>query len=272
MVNNNRPFKIIVDCERDVAYDSPDHLFPRGAKNNNSRNMHFNKKLYKLYVEKYEAGQLKILDLGCSGGGFVKDCIDGGCLAVGLEGSDYSKKYGRAEWRTIPQYLFTCDISRNFDIYFKKNSRKERLLFDVVTAWEVMEHISESDLARLAINVKKHLACEGIWVMSISPNEEVNLGVRLHQTVHGRQWWINKFASLGFVHQEKYLKYFNTQFVDTHFFNHLGSGEADSFHLVLTLNESKALKIPKLGLFQYFLDRWVGSMPQRVLRKIVLGD
>src|SRR5437763_1568188 len=96
-----------LDCTKPIASDSPDHLVPRGTKNDNSRNRLFNRKAELLLTKK----QLRVLDFGCTGGGFVKDCIDDGHIAVGLEGSDYSKRAHRAEWATIPQSLFTCDIT-----------------------------------------------------------------------------------------------------------------------------------------------------------------
>src|SRR5690242_3276938 len=105
--------RINVRATREVAYESPDHLMPTGTRRDNSRQSRFNQKLYQLFGE---YTPLWVLDMGCSGGGFVKDCLDAGSVAVGLEGSDYSKKMRRAEWRTIPEYLFTADITARFEI------------------------------------------------------------------------------------------------------------------------------------------------------------
>jgi len=41
------------------------------------------------------------MDIRCSGGGLVLDGILKGHFAIGLEGSDYSKKRQRAEWRLM---------------------------------------------------------------------------------------------------------------------------------------------------------------------------
>ena len=38
--------KIVVKTEREIAYESPDHLMPWGTKQDNSRNHRFNDKLY----------------------------------------------------------------------------------------------------------------------------------------------------------------------------------------------------------------------------------
>ena len=84
--------------QKPVALDSPDHLMPWGTRQDNSTNLQFNLKLARwLPLE-----TLSVLDLGCSGGGFVKSVLDMGCLAVGLEGSDYSQVRARTEWATIP--------------------------------------------------------------------------------------------------------------------------------------------------------------------------
>lgn len=255
--------KIIVNCEREVAYQSPDHLQPWGTKRDSSRNRLFNKRLYQLY--KYK--DIAVLDLGCSGGGFVKSCIDDGYLAVGLEGSDYSKLHKRAEWATITDFLFTCDITGDFEILKVSDDKKERVLFDVVTTWEVIEHIAEPDLSIVASNVEKHLKKGGLWIMSVSPNEDIINGVQLHQTVQERVWWIRKFEELGFKHLEEYVRYFNTQFVRGPKYNAPGS-----FHLILCREPSMAPPIPKKKLSDTFLDWWIGSMPQKVIKKLLTGE
>ncbi len=250
--------KIIVKAEKEVAYTSPDHLMPWGTRRDNSTNRHFNNKLYSLYSDNKEP--LKILDMGCSGGGFVKNCLDDGCLAVGLEGSDFSKRNRRAEWRTIPEFLFTADITADFEVLAETEALPRRLQFDAVTSWEVMEHIAEPDIAKVAANVKRHLVPSGIWIMSVSPKEEVINGVRLHQTVQQKDWWIKKFAELGLHHEEEYVSYFNTQFVRGPKY-----GSPDAFHLVVTMDWTKRPAIPKESLLRRLYDCWLGSVPQRIL-------
>ena len=259
----NRIRRITVRAEREVAYESPDHLIPFGTRLNNSRHARFNKKLYELYGMDVP---LRILDLGCSGGGFVKDCLDDGCLAVGLEGSDYSWKHRRAEWATIPDYLFTCDVTRNFNLELVIGEKKEPLQFDVVTSWELIEHIAEPDLERVAANVKKHMAPGGIWIMSVSPNEEVINGTVLHQTVQQKAWWVKKFQSLGLEHHESLVCYFNTQFIRGPKFRATGS-----FHLVLSPDRNPIPPIPAEGLKERLFDHWHGSLIQRLLKLAVVG-
>jgi SAM-dependent methyltransferase len=250
-------FKITVEAEREIAFESPDHLTPWGTRRDNSVNQRFNDKLYKLYpVGRF----LKVLDLGCSGGGFIRNCIDDGCFAIGLEGSDYSKRHRRAEWRTIPEYLFTCDMTRPFEISLETGGKSERVQFDAVTSWEVMEHIAEPDIARVAENVTRHLAPGGLWIMSVSPREDVINGVNLHQTVKPREWWVEKLSQLGFENQAPLVQYFNTQWVRGPKY-----GYSNSFHLVLARDPAKAPKAPNEGMLRWLYDQWLGSVPQKFI-------
>jgi SAM-dependent methyltransferase len=257
--------KVIVKAEREVAYDSPDHLAPWGTRADSSKNLRFNQKLYFLYPRRESF--LSVLDLGCSGGGFVKSCLDDGCLAVGLEGSDFSKKRRRAEWATIPDFLFTCDITRDFEVLIDDGKNTDRVHFDIVTAWEVVEHIKTEDLRKLAENVKKHLKPSGLWIMSVSPNEEIVNGVVLHQTVQPKEWWIETFKNFGFTHLPEYDRYFNTQYVRGPKY-----GGPESFHLILSLNPEEAPTIPPQSIRSRLYDQWLGSKYQKLLRRFVIGE
>jgi len=250
-------FKILVETEREVALESLDHLVPWGTRRDNSVNQRFNDKLYKLYPL---GKALKILDLGCSGGGFVRNCLDDGHLGIGLEGSDYSKRLRRAEWRTIPEYLFTADITADFDIRAEEKGEVKRIEFDIVTSWEVMEHIATPDILRVANNVKKHLAPGALWIMSVSPRPDIINGVNLHQTVQAKPWWVAKLAELGLTSVPQYVSYFNTQWVRGPKY-----GYSDSFHLVVAKDRTGLPTIPSEGILRWIYDRWLCSMPQKFL-------
>jgi len=256
--------RVVVRATREVAYESPDHLIPWGTRRDNSRQRRFNRKLYELYGD--QRGPLWILDLGCSGGGFVKDCLDDGCVAVGLEGSDFSKRLRRAEWRTIPEFLFTADITAPFEVSGEFPGGETRIQFDVVTAWEVMEHIHERDLPMVAENVKKHLRPGGLWIMSVATCDDIHNGVNLHQTVKPRPWWVAKLEGSGLRCVPDYVRYFNTQFL---------RGPKDTrrpgFHLVLTNQPERAPAIPREPLSIRLYDKWLGSTPQRLLRFALYG-
>jgi 2-polyprenyl-3-methyl-5-hydroxy-6-metoxy-1,4-benzoquinol methylase len=168
---------------------------PPGGKIDNAIALRFNRRLYELF-----GGRecLRVLDFGCAGGGFVRSLIDDGHFAVGLEGSDYARMNQSAEWSTIPMHLFTCDISKPFRL--TDSVTNAPLLFDAITAWEVLEYIPAECLPGLFENLDRHLAPGGCALFSIVTFfdwDPQNGGVR-GVTVKPRSWWENKFTSLGF--------------------------------------------------------------------------
>ena len=102
-----------VETKFPVAYDSPDHLFPVGTANDNTTKPAFIEACYVYFNKK-----ISYLDLGCAGGGIVRNFLEAGHFSIGIEGSDYSKKNKRAEWARIPSYLFTADLTK--PLSFKK--------------------------------------------------------------------------------------------------------------------------------------------------------
>lgn len=237
-----------LEADRLVAYDSPDHIMPHGTKRDNSTNPRFNRKLYALCRNE----QLRVLDLGCSGGGFVRTCLDAGHLAVGLEGSDYSSRTKRAEWATIRENLFTCDVTRQYQLKLNDGDRTANATFDVVTAWELMEHIRREDLTAVCENVNRHLAKQGIWIASVSPIEDVVGGVRLHQTVEPREWWLDFFRTQRFVNHPDLVRYFGDDWVRGKL-----QGAPNSFHLVLTREGEAGPNLPPVTVR---CRLWAGSV------------
>jgi SAM-dependent methyltransferase len=183
----------ILDSEHPVARDSVDHLYPHGTANDNTHWPPFVEACERLF-----ASPLCFLDLGCAGGGLVKDFVDRGHYAVGLEGSDYSERTGRAEWTTIPGHLATCDIRRPFHLSHRDGTP---LRFDVISAWDVLEHIDEVDLPVLLENVFEHLKDAGVFVGSVStrPARALPDGRNYHATVQPVSWWHDLFGRHAFT-------------------------------------------------------------------------
>ena len=186
--------KIKLETDYPIAYESLDHLYPHGTIQDNTRYPRFVKKCETLLASRKE---LAFLDLGCSGGGMVLEAALRGHISMGLEGSDCSKREQRAEWRLLGDRLQTCDITKPFylrDVYEKTQQ------FDVITAWEVLEHIAETDLPGLFDNIRNHLADDGIFVGSIANWDDIDpeSGVNWHVTVHPYDWWKAKFEAAGF--------------------------------------------------------------------------
>jgi predicted TPR repeat methyltransferase len=169
-----------------LAFDSYDHTHPKGTMQDNTHAPQFVSA-----VERIFDGKILSCDLGCAGGGLVKDFIDCGHEAVGVEGSDYSRAIGRAEWATIPKSLFTADITKPFN--FRDDAWKP-VLFDLMTAWEVLEHITEEDLPGLFDNLQTNLRKGGLFVASIATFEDEGY----HVTLKPAEWWRLQFEGHGF--------------------------------------------------------------------------
>lgn len=213
---------VSLNYTKSPAFDSPDHIQPWGTARDNSTSAWFNRKLLWWLGSGIES--LKILDLGCAGGGFVKSLRDADQVAIGLEGSDYSRKRNRAEWATIPELLFVADATEPFQFFYGQ----DRMQFNVITAWEFIEHIQTDKIPAVMGNIERHLKLGGLVIMSISPNEEIINGTVLHQTVKPREWWLQKFRELGFTHHDLALRWFGDDFVRDRF------NASGSFHVVLT--------------------------------------
>lgn len=252
-------YKMKFVCNRPLAFDSPDHINPHGTRRDNSRNKAFNKKLYRLLGEnKYHA----MLDLGCSGGGFVKDCVDDGHTAYGIDGSDYSLNNLRAEWRTIPEHLFVADITKDF--YFLDDDGK-RILFDCITLWDVIEHIKEGDLYSLMKNLYRNVKDDGIIIMSVGCIPDIQNNVALHQTVKGEAWWAALFKEHDFVALPKHKAFFGNQFI---------KGKAtykSGFVVVLGKKGKTPILVPHRTYKERLFDKWSGCALQTMLSKIVNG-
>jgi SAM-dependent methyltransferase len=181
-----------LQTEHPVAFESNDHLYPRGTKNDSTRSPRF----VGACESKFPGRAITHLDLGCAGGGLVFDFIKRGHASFGLEGSDYSFKWKRAEWGCIPNSLRTCDITKPFEVIVSNN--KSRAQFDIVTMWEVFEHIPADLIPGLLYNVKKHMHAGSFFVGSIALFDDIENGVSFHPTIKPKEWWSELFENNGF--------------------------------------------------------------------------
>lgn len=202
--------RVALKTDNPIAVNSVDHLYPLGTMQDNFRSPAFTNKL----IDLYSGLPMTVLDIGCAGGGFVKEVNEFGFLGVGLEGSDYSLRHRRAEWATIPDRLFTCDCTKPFSLSFEETEKKSPAKFDVVTAWEFLEHIKEEDLSTVFENVASHLNPEtGIFVASVHLHSCESEGHEYHATVKPEWWWRDVFRKHGFYIIDRALDYFDEDWV-----------------------------------------------------------
>lgn len=245
---------IEVRTEKRVAVDSPDHRAPWGTAQDNSTNHRFNEKVFRLFGRRW----LQVLDLGCSGGGFVRSMVDDGHHAVGIEGSDYSARMRRAEWRTIPERLFTADITEPFAVL----ENGSLMTFDLITAWEVLEHLPENKLGVVCANIIKHLKGDGLFIASICTGQDRGL----HQTVKPRAYWLSLFEQYRLRHHPAIVAWFSEQFVRGARF-----GTGSSLHVALSKAGGVPPSVPPTPWCERIFDAWHFSLPHRILRELIVG-
>lgn len=191
-----------VETNHRVAFESPDHIVPFGTALNNSTNKKFVLHMDEFLRRELKAGTatLNFMDLGCSGGQLVADFMKLKWRGVGLEGSDFSLKFKRANWATLANInLFTCDITKPYQVTLDGQPAQ----FHLITAWEVMEHIATPDLDAVFNQVRKHLAPGGYFVASTTETSDIQEGLELHQTqwtnVQWRAYVEKSFPDLEYV-------------------------------------------------------------------------
>lgn len=156
-----------------IAVDSDDHIHPDGVYNDNNCNPWFIPQ-----IESYFNRKINVLDLGCAGAEFVSQMIDRGHIAVGIDGSDRClnidqeilQKYGKMPvgYKNWQQHgnknLFTCDLSYDYELTLND----ELLQFDLITCFDVMEHLYEERIDKFCEMVVKHLKQDGIFFAGIA--------------------------------------------------------------------------------------------------------
>jgi len=186
-------------------FDSPS----QGASQNNHSNQIYLKELERVTGKE----NFKYMDLGCAGGQSVVDIYRKGQVACGIEGSNLEKMIYESQRRFRPEprfigdteihkedvhdnwlkykdvCLFKADITKPFEITNENNIQK----FDVITAWDVLEHPKPEDIGGVIENIKKHLEDDGLFICLINLVHGTH-----HQCIKSREWWIKTFGDYGF--------------------------------------------------------------------------
>lgn len=183
-------FEFMLSTEYPLATDSRDFQHPLGSTRNN-----INPKMVQRLHEM--CPQSSVLDMGCAGGGFVRELIESGFLAIGIDGTDHPLQKGStSDWQSNVEHYFTCDITKPFKVY---TPSRDPYTFDVVTMFEVWEHILERHLHDVLDNINKHTHEDSICIFSASNDSSVSEGVELHITRQNKDWWTECFGQRGWI-------------------------------------------------------------------------
>lgn len=188
---DNFPIKYKLVSDHPTSNNNTDQTHPRGIKNDNTRHLRLVNTIHHHFKKK-----LSHLDLGCGGGGLVFDFLVNGHTSIGLDGSDFAKNGSLHHWQIIKNNLFCADITKPFEIIDFKSS--EKLTFDIITAFEVLEHLEESDISGLIKNLKANMHQKSIFMCSVATFEDNEDKIVWHKTVKNKDWWIEKFTENGF--------------------------------------------------------------------------
>jgi 2-polyprenyl-3-methyl-5-hydroxy-6-metoxy-1,4-benzoquinol methylase len=186
------PPSIRLETSHPIALMSNDHLVPDSTSEGLVRPTTFVTHCMDILGK-----DIRCLDLGVGAAGLVFEYIANGLTAVGIDGSDYCRKNRIGYWPVLPNNLYTCDITHPFCFKWPDQSR---VCFDLITMWEVLEHISENNLNALLKNVKEHLGKYGYFIGSISLIEYLDeSGIPYHVTLKNKPWWSDKFQENGML-------------------------------------------------------------------------
>ena len=187
-----------LDTHYPIAIESNDHLSPDSTTEGVSRPTLFVQDCIRVF-----GPEMKCLDLGSGGAGLVYEFAMNQVLAVGIDGSDFCRVNKIGYWPLLPNNLFTCDITKRFRFLSRESGTP--LTFELITSWEVLEHIAEEDLPGLFENIAAHIGTKGYFIGSISRVEYLDkAGVPYHVTLHSREWWKRKFAESNLIMLEKH--------------------------------------------------------------------
>ncbi len=162
---------------------SKDYTEPKGGAHDNTYSDNF--------VNCFNNQKISYLDLGCAGAALVESLYNKGHDSFGIDGSDSQKKQGLNSWGRIPERLFNADITEPF--HFIDEDTNKKFKFDVISAWDVMEHLFEDKLPGFCDNLKDNLKSDGYFVCGIADFEDEGY----HVTIHNKEWWIDMFDRNG---------------------------------------------------------------------------
>lgn len=136
-----------------------------------------------IFPQIYSFRNKKVLEVGSSYGGFINNLNKEGFIDV--TASDMNKAL---LYKEIKNKYIHMDIT-------KTNKHKER--YDVIFAFDVLEHILESE--KVAENIFSLLSKDGLFIFSVPYPRKLNLYDPYHISMHYPNYWTNIFKRDGFT-------------------------------------------------------------------------
>lgn len=124
-----------------------------------------------------------VLDVGCAKGFLVKALVELGVDAYGIDASKYA--FGE-----VPEEIKDrISLGMAQELSDKDNS------FDVVTCFDVLEHIPEEDITKVLSNM---LRITKQWLVIRVVTKELPDDVdAYYATIHDKDWWVEKIKETG---------------------------------------------------------------------------
>lgn len=118
-------------------------------------------------LSRFTKEKINCLDLGCAAGQLILDYSKRSetNVCIGLDGS--CGVYKQQNWLIAEnkEVLRHANLVENFSILDETNNK---IKFDIITCWEVIEHFREEDLHTFFQNVANHLSDDGVFFGSIA--------------------------------------------------------------------------------------------------------
>ena len=122
-----------------------------------------------------------VLDIGCGRGQFEKALIERG---KNVSACDISGVVIEKLRESIPSANFNC--ASMDDLPYDDSS------FDLVTSFEVLEHIPEDLLDKSLLELSR--VAKGDVVASVAWHEDLKWGMHLHVIIKQKGWWVKKLS------------------------------------------------------------------------------
>ncbi|MFC2109657.1 class I SAM-dependent methyltransferase [Bacteroidota bacterium] len=133
---------------------------------------HTLKKKLKL-INSFNTERIKILDIGCGTGDFLKICSDNKWEVNGVEPNKKARELALSKCtNSVASFYETVEELKKEENIFQS--------FDVITMWHVLEHVPNLD--ETIFNLKKLLKPEGVLVVAV-PN------FKSYDAVYYKEFW-----------------------------------------------------------------------------------